>query len=76
VLKIDIEGAEALALPGAQRVLGEVRPRLLLEVYEENASEVGDHLRSYGYQLFRASARPEDRTALARPAYNALALPW
>jgi hypothetical protein len=75
VLKIDIEGAEALALRGGRRVLSEVRPRLLLEVFEENASEVGDMLRGCGYRLFDADARPEDRTPLARPAYNTVALP-
>jgi len=75
VLKIDIEGAEVLALRGGQRVLGEVRPRLRLEVYEENAGDVGDVLRRYGYRLFDAEARPEDRTPLSRPAYNTLALP-
>jgi hypothetical protein len=75
VLKIDIEGAEVLALRGAERVLGEVRPRLLLEVYDENADEVGAILREYGYRLFDAEARPEGRTPLSRPAYNTLALP-
>jgi len=75
VMKIDIEGAEAWALRGAQRVLGEARPRLLLEVYEENADEVGDLLRDYGYRLFDAEARLEDRTPLTRPAFNTLALP-
>lgn len=75
VLKIDIEGAEALALRGGRRVLSEVRPRLLLEVFEENASDVGDMLRGCGYRLFDAEARPEDRTPLVRPAYNTVALP-
>jgi FkbM family methyltransferase len=75
VLKIDIEGAEVLARRGAERVLGEVRPRLLLEVHDENADEVGAMLRGYGYRLFDAEARPEGRTPLSRPAYNTLALP-
>jgi FkbM family methyltransferase len=75
VLKIDIEGAEVLALRGAERVLGEARPRLLLEVYDENADEVGAILRGYGYRLFDAEARREGRTPLSRPAYNTLALP-
>jgi len=75
VVKIDMEGAEALALRGAERVLGEARPRLLLEVYEQNADEVGAILRGYGYRLFDAEARPEGRTPLSRPAYNTLALP-
>jgi len=75
VLKIDIEGAEVLARRGAERVLGEARPRLLLEVYDENADEVGAILHGYGYRLFDAEARPEGRTPLSRPAYNTLALP-
>jgi FkbM family methyltransferase len=33
VVKMDIEGGEVLALPGMQRVLGEARPLLLLELH-------------------------------------------
>jgi hypothetical protein len=75
VLKIDIEGAEALALRGARRLLAEARPRMLLEVYEDNAEEVGALLREHGYVMFDAELPSEARTALARPAYNTVALP-
>jgi FkbM family methyltransferase len=75
VLKIDIEGAEALPLRGARRLLAEARPRMLFEVYEDNAEEVGALLREHGYLMFDAELPAEARTALPRPAYNTLAMP-
>lgn len=75
VLKIDIEGAEALALGGAQRLLREVRPRLLLEVFGENAAAAGEILSAADYLLFDAEVPPERRQPLLQPAYNTVALP-
>lgn len=75
VLKIDIEGAEALAIRGASRLLSEFRPRLLVEVSEANAVEVGQTLRSLGYVLFDADADIAQRVPLQSPVFNTLALP-
>jgi FkbM family methyltransferase len=75
VLKIDIEGAEALALRSARRLLAEARPRMLFEVYEDSADEVGALLREHEYVMFDAELPAEARTALARPTYNTIALP-
>lgn len=74
-LKIDVEGAEALCLRGAERLLGEVRPLLVCEVAAENADEVEERLSRHGYTLFDAALPPARRVPLARPAWNTLALP-
>jgi FkbM family methyltransferase len=73
VVKIDTEGAELLCLRGGGRLLREIRPLLLCEVAEENASAVGDLLRDHGYSMFDANS--PGREPLDRPAWNTLALP-
>jgi FkbM family methyltransferase len=53
VLKIDIEGAEAMALCGAVRLLRERRPRLVIELHGANAArEVLTILWGFGYHCF------------------------
>ena len=75
VVKIDVEGAEVLCLRGAARLLREVRPVLLCEVTEENATEAGFLLRGHGYALFDAGAPAGQRHPLDLPPWNTLALP-
>jgi FkbM family methyltransferase len=75
LLKIDVEGAEALCLRGAERLLAGIRPLLICEVTAENAPEVGGTLRRHGYTLLDAALPSERRTALAQPAWNTLAVP-
>jgi FkbM family methyltransferase len=75
LVKIDVEGAEALCLRGAERLLREIRPVLVCEVAEENAAEVGDRLRASGYTLLDAAAAPDRRRPLAAPVWNTLAVP-
>lgn len=75
VLKIDVEGAEGLAIRGASRLLSEFRPRLLIEVNESNVVEVGAALRSSGYTMFDADADIATRVPLRSPVFNTLALP-
>jgi FkbM family methyltransferase len=59
VIKIDIEGAELLALQGGSRLLRQHRPTLLLEIHDAELSavirEVLDH---YGYQVFHMDGTP------------------
>lgn len=57
LVKIDVEGAEHLVLRGAKRVLGELRPALLIEVHEfalpaygTSAGAIRVELRAYGYR--------------------------
>ena len=56
-VKMDIEGGEVLALPGATRLLAEKHPLLLLELHGPQAAKVAwDVLHSAGYRLFRLGA--------------------
>jgi FkbM family methyltransferase len=75
LVKIDVEGAEALCLQGAEHLLSEVRPVVVCEVAEENAGTVGDRFRRHGYTLFDAAAPADRRQPLAAPVWNTLAVP-
>lgn len=75
LVKIDVEGSEARVLTGAERLLGEVRPTLLVEVSSAVAGTVGRILEANRYQLFDARMNPADRTRLDLPAPDTLAIP-
>lgn len=71
VMKIDVEGAEALVLRGAQRLLREYRPIIMLEVAETSADDVGQLLTAVGYRMVDwETGAPVDR-----PTWSTLALP-
>jgi FkbM family methyltransferase len=57
LIKIDIEGAEFLALSGATGILAEHRPMLMVEVTRQ-AVNVFDLLTRAGYQLFTPEGTP------------------
>lgn len=73
VLKIDIEGAESLALQGANEVLS-LRPVLICEVAQENATAVRDLLKPHGYRFFDGEQDVYTH-ALDIPPYMTIALP-
>ncbi len=75
VLKIDVEGAELLALQGATRLLSEARPRLFCEVTAENAAAVGALFSSFDYDVFDASIGATERSPLTAAPWNTLAVP-
>lgn len=73
VVKIDIEGFEDRALAGAQRLLAEHRPALLLEFHldllEKRGVRVGTLvkvLERHGYRFFHATGRPMAGADIAR----------
>lgn len=74
VLKIDVEGAELLALTGATRLLSEARPRIFCEVTAENAAEVGALFAAFDYEVFDASVPAADRKPLQAAPWNTLAV--
>jgi FkbM family methyltransferase len=54
IMKIDIEGAEVLCLKGANKVLINFHPLILLEIHGElSAKGVFDYLSQEGYSLWR-----------------------
>lgn len=75
ILKIDVEGAEDRVLRGASKLLSGVRPRILCEVYQENANEVSRILHSFGYTLFDASVDRSRRQPVENAVYQTVAYP-
>lgn len=52
VIKLDVEGAEAMALSGAAGLLNRHRPRLFIEVHSRSlASECASNLSAYDYSI-------------------------
>jgi FkbM family methyltransferase len=74
-LKIDIEGAEAMALRGARKLLSEVRPTIYIEVGSEANEEVTAILRNARYELFDGSIPLLAQKPASFCAYNTLARP-
>lgn len=54
--KMDVEGAELLALKGANLLLQDPVPVWILEIIGTSAIELVDFLNSYGYHLYQYSA--------------------
>lgn len=75
-LKIDVEGAEALVLRGARRVLREAQPVVYIEVGSEHAAEVGAMLAASEYALFDgATYTTGDARPVRECVFNTLAIP-
>lgn len=74
VLKVDVEGAEALVLAAADSVLSSL-PTILCEVSTENSDFVRALLADRGYVLFDAETRPPRKPLGQDSAFNILAVP-
>lgn len=74
-IKIDVEGAEMLALNGATRLLGDVRPVWMIEVNKSNMSPAAQIFQAYQYHLFDADLPKEARLEISACSFNTLALP-
>ena len=74
-VKIDIEGAEAIALRGAGRLLSDARPVFYIEVGAGTNEAVTSILSSAGYVLFDGSMPVSKQVPLDHCAYNTLAMP-
>jgi FkbM family methyltransferase len=74
-VKIDVEGAESLALRGAEELLRLHRPRMLIETGPDTAKEVSAILKSARYELFDASRPLSARLPRDECAENTLAIP-
>jgi len=73
LLKSDIEGAEVAMFKGAQRLLSQVRPTILVEVKIPNIREVARLLHEHNYAIF--DAEDLTRGELNQCAYESLIVP-
>lgn len=76
VLKIDVEGGSVAVLKGAETLIDDHRPVILIEVYEHNREQVGELLGPVGYRFFDAGeAYVENSEPLPLPPSEALCIP-
>lgn len=74
LVKIDVEGAEMLALQGAHRLLTNVRPIIICEIAGEYSSAAAACFHQYGYRLFDGNEIGM-RHEVAHAVWNTLAIP-
>ncbi len=72
ILKIDVEGAEALVLTGANTLISKARPVILCEIRESLADTCSSFFKSHGYKLYDFENRSHG--PLERAAFNTLAV--
>jgi FkbM family methyltransferase len=73
IVKIDVEGAEAVVLAGAEQVLRE-HPVIICEVARRNSDAVGQVLTGYGYTLYDGDVPQRYRVPLTLAPPNTLAV--
>ena len=63
LVKMDIEGGEALALQGMQKLLGKVKPILFIEIHGDVAGQIAwKILKKFAYQILRMGEGQEKIT--------------
>lgn len=75
LIKMDIEGAEALALSGMKRILHNIRPILLIEFHNEKGWIGRRILFKAGYALYDMDLQKIDSDKNTQRVYHVLALP-
>lgn len=74
-IKIDIEGAEALALRGMRRILQESRPVVFVEFHDEDGWSGRKELIDANYVLYESNGRKLDPGKDIMRIYHCLSLP-
>jgi FkbM family methyltransferase len=75
VVKIDVEGAEALVLKGGAQMLRSVRPKIICEVSDANRQQTTEILVGAGYTLYDAEHDWPNCRPIDDCAWNTIALP-
>lgn len=73
VVKIDVEGAEAIVLSGAHRLLSECRPLIYIEVGGAQSADVLAHFQRHRYRIYNGDS--DDACEREKCSYNTLAVP-
>jgi FkbM family methyltransferase len=74
-IKIDVEGAEAMVLNGASRLLTEICPTIYIEVGIEANEEITSIFRRNSYELFDGSKPIREQQPAGSCPFNTLAVP-
>jgi hypothetical protein len=74
-LKIDVEGAEAMVLSGASRLLNDIRPIIHIEVGKDNSDQVTNQLHVASYQIFHPRIPVHGQKPLDSSPFSTLAVP-
>lgn len=74
-VKVDVEGAELLVLAGATVLLGDVKPKILIEVGSDNATEITRILKEQDYELFDGGLPFSEASPVDQCVFNTLAIP-
>jgi FkbM family methyltransferase len=75
LVKIDVEGAESKVLQGADRLLREIRPVIMIETRDSQADAVTALLHRHRYELYDFSKHGASATPIDRTRFNTLAAP-
>lgn len=75
LVKIDVEGAEALVMRGARRLLEEFRPIFYIEVGSDSSDEISNTFAEHRYDLYDGERLRAGQAPLRRCSFNTLAVP-
>jgi FkbM family methyltransferase len=75
LIKIDVEGAEAEVLEGAQRLVDQTRPVWIIEIHDRQESHVETRLRRSGYRVHPLGGRGRTYDVSGDSRHHILAVP-